>query len=552
MHPPTFTGFQDRLANLLGCEPERRSRIVQDMIHRSPREATGYWLQLVIAMGIATMGLVLDSTAVIIGAMLVAPLMGPIVGMGMGLATGSPILTLRASARVVSSVALVVGLSAALVRALPFRELTSEISARTTPTVLDLATAMFCAMAGVYATLRPSSDVATTAAGTSIGISLVPPLCVAGYGLGTGAWRIARGAGLLFMTNVSAIVIVGTLAFALSGFGKVDTSTLEDEEHDKNPGGVLARPLVRRVLSRLRSVGGPWLRLLMPLALLAAIQSPLRTGLDQVASQIAARDAVDRAIDALPQRVVQAKVRVEPGDIELAIFLLGSPADARAARASIAEAIANETHVTPRVEVHAVTDASEFEALERATEKPTPIPAPREAAPPPPPTPKESIEASRAVVRTSVERRWPGGTAGALLRVDIGTAIDGVELRTLHMGPPLDPAAHEVLERTLADDLGLPVQLLDDAIPGDAVPLERADDPRIDSLVRALERSRVSAHVRLCVRTPGSAAHKPKSKDVEALVARLRAALGASSNVEWLAGDRFEAQFSSGACPTPP
>src|SRR5688572_13521671 len=89
--------FQDRLGALLGCEPSAREGVVQAMLHRNPREATGYWLQLVVAVGIATLGLVLGSTAVVIAAMLVAPLMGPIVGLGMGLAVGSPFLVLRST-----------------------------------------------------------------------------------------------------------------------------------------------------------------------------------------------------------------------------------------------------------------------------------------------------------------------------------------------------------------------------------------------------------------------------------------------------------------------
>lgn len=159
--------------------------MVKDMLHRDPKEAMSYWLQLVVSVGIATLGLVVGSAAVVIGAMLVAPLMTPIVGLAMGLATGSPFLVLRSSGRVLLSVGVAVGGAALITVLLPFHELNAEIAGRTTPTVLDLLTAAFCALAGVYASLRPGSDTATTAAGTSIGISLVPPLCASGYGLGT-------------------------------------------------------------------------------------------------------------------------------------------------------------------------------------------------------------------------------------------------------------------------------------------------------------------------------------------------------------------------------
>ncbi|MBK6512742.1 MAG: DUF389 domain-containing protein [Polyangiaceae bacterium] len=210
--------LQDRLASLLGCEPKSRADVIASMLQRTPREIFGYWLQLSIAAGIALLGLVLGSTAVIIGAMLVAPLMGPIVGLGMGLAAGSTVLVLRAAGRVLGSVAVVVAIGAGLTKVIPFHEINAEIAARTTPTALDLGIAVFCAMAGVFATLRPSSDVASTAAGTSIGISLVPPLCVSGYGLGTSAAPIAVGAALLFLTNLAAIIFVSTLSFAAIGF----------------------------------------------------------------------------------------------------------------------------------------------------------------------------------------------------------------------------------------------------------------------------------------------------------------------------------------------
>jgi uncharacterized membrane protein len=95
--------------------------------------------------------------------------------------------------------------------------------------VLDLITAAFCALAGVYASLRPGSDTAATAAGTSIGISLVPPLCASGYGVGTAAWSVAGGAALLFLTNLVAIVVVGTVAFVAAGFNRVATVALEHD-----------------------------------------------------------------------------------------------------------------------------------------------------------------------------------------------------------------------------------------------------------------------------------------------------------------------------------
>ncbi|MBL9008785.1 MAG: DUF389 domain-containing protein [Myxococcales bacterium] len=249
--PHALIRAQDRLLGLLGSSSDGRSPLVASMLRRDAREATSYWLQLVVSVGIATLGLVVGSTAVVIGAMLVAPLMGPIVGLAMGLATGSPILVLRSAGRIGFSVVVAVGGAALITVLLPFHEMNAEIAARMSPTVLDLITAGFCAMAGVYASLRPGSDTATTAAGTSISISLVPPLCASGYGFGTAAWPVAGGAALLFLTNLVAIVFVGTMAFVASGFNRVDVVTLEREEIKKDIGvASIARALARR-LSRL-------------------------------------------------------------------------------------------------------------------------------------------------------------------------------------------------------------------------------------------------------------------------------------------------------------
>lgn len=96
--PQPLIRVQDHLVRLLGNSVEGRGPLVAAMLHRNAREATTYWLQLIVSIGIATLGLVVGSSAVVIGAMLVAPLMGPIVGLAMGLATGSPFLVLRSAA----------------------------------------------------------------------------------------------------------------------------------------------------------------------------------------------------------------------------------------------------------------------------------------------------------------------------------------------------------------------------------------------------------------------------------------------------------------------
>ncbi|HET9953659.1 MAG TPA: DUF389 domain-containing protein, partial [Polyangiaceae bacterium] len=331
-----MAGLQDRVVRLLGNSVEGRSLLVANLLRRDASEVTSYWLQLCVAIGIATLGLVVGSAAVVIGAMLIAPLMTPIVGLALGFSAGSPYLVLRCAGRIGFSVIVSIGGAALITVLLPFHELNAEIAARTSPTLLDLVTAAFCALAGVYASLRAGSDTATTAAGTSIGISLVPPLCASGYGLGTGSASTAGGAAMLFLTNFVAIVAVGTASFLFAGFNQVDVVALErDELSRKGTGAPVARLLARRLAKLFESRLGPLLRLAMPLILLAAVYLPLRRALDEVAWEVRVRAAVRTSIAREPLRVVQTRVRVERHEIELVMVILGTTRDAESARERI-------------------------------------------------------------------------------------------------------------------------------------------------------------------------------------------------------------------------
>ncbi|MBA3891063.1 MAG: DUF389 domain-containing protein, partial [Gemmatimonadaceae bacterium] len=220
---------QRDLAAALDLTPESRAGTVVAMLQSNARRAPGYWLQLTLSMGIATLGLVLGSTAVVIGAMLVSPLMGPIIELGMGFAVGSSLLVIRSFIRVFMSVVWVIVSAAMITVLLPFHEVTSEIASRTAPTALDLILAAFCALTAAYTTVRVAADTTAAAAGTAIGIALVPPLCVTGYGVGTGSVAIASGAGLLFTANFSAIVVLAALSFVLLGSNDVDAGPLETD-----------------------------------------------------------------------------------------------------------------------------------------------------------------------------------------------------------------------------------------------------------------------------------------------------------------------------------
>ncbi|MEI2749709.1 MAG: DUF389 domain-containing protein [Ferruginibacter sp.] len=215
------------MAKGLALSEETQIGTVRSMMERTPATAVSYWLQLCLSIGIATFGLVLNSGGVVIGAMLIAPLMGPIVELAMALTVGSPLLMLRSVFRATLSIVIAVLGSAAINLVLPFHELTAEIAARTTPTVIDLFVAVFCAFAAAFSTARSGSETVSTAAGTSISIALVPPLCVVGFGLANLQWSVALGAALLFTANLSAILMFAALFFFAVGFDAVKAEPLE-------------------------------------------------------------------------------------------------------------------------------------------------------------------------------------------------------------------------------------------------------------------------------------------------------------------------------------
>ncbi|WP_427981385.1 TIGR00341 family protein [Agarivorans sp.] len=171
---------------------------------------------MILSTLLATIGLYASSAPVIIGAMILAPLMAPIISLSMALTRQDPSLTTA------SSFTLVVGLCVALVFAtgasfiIPMELITPEIAARMSPNLLDLGVAIISGIAGAYAHAR--IDAAKSLAGVAIAVALVPPLAVTGIGLGWLDLSVARGAFLLFLTNLAGIVFSAAVCFLALGF----------------------------------------------------------------------------------------------------------------------------------------------------------------------------------------------------------------------------------------------------------------------------------------------------------------------------------------------
>ena len=174
-----------------------------------------YMLMTMMSAGIAILGLLLSSGAVVIGAMLLSPLMSPILGVGFALATGKQ-KWLRISAKTLALGSIVAVLFAALIVLVsPLQTVTEEIASRTRPNLLDLLVALFSSIAGSYAMIRGREG---TIVGVAIATALMPPLAVVGFGLATFNWTVFFGALGLFVTNCLTIALTATIMARLYGF----------------------------------------------------------------------------------------------------------------------------------------------------------------------------------------------------------------------------------------------------------------------------------------------------------------------------------------------
>ena len=199
--------------------PERTRAYVR--IRRGARPDRDFYVLTALASAIAAFGLLANSAAVVIGAMLVAPLMSPIAGTGLAMVLGDTRflrLTLGATLRG-SLLALLMGL---LVGLIPLQDpLTEEVLARTQPTLLDLAVAILSGMAVAYALCR--SEATAALPGVAISAALVPPLASAGISFASGNGTEGLGASLLFLTNFVAISTSAALMFLILGFRPMES-----------------------------------------------------------------------------------------------------------------------------------------------------------------------------------------------------------------------------------------------------------------------------------------------------------------------------------------
>ena len=196
-------------------------RMIDRLLFDGPeqqRKRSAFWALLSLAAVIASAGIITDSAATVIGAMIVAPLMTPILGTALSMVLARNREVLRSLGYVIGGAALVIviGYVFGIVDALGAEALDNpQISSRTNPRLIDLVAALATGTVGAFALVR--SDVSDTLPGVAIAISLVPPLAVTGLLIEAQQYREAFGALLLFGTNVTAIIATGYLLLLAYG-----------------------------------------------------------------------------------------------------------------------------------------------------------------------------------------------------------------------------------------------------------------------------------------------------------------------------------------------
>lgn len=204
---------------LFSFATEERFRELFISLREDAKTNSIYITLMVLSTLLATIGLFQSSTAVVIGAMLLAPLMAPIVSLSMGLLRGNIELLKNAAIKIGIGIILALMSSIIITQLFPYKMVTEEMLSRQSPSLLDLAVAIVSGAAGAYS--KSYKEIIQSLAGVAVAVALVPPLAVAGIGIGRGDFGFFIQAFLLFSTNLIGITLAATVTFRLLGFSSI-------------------------------------------------------------------------------------------------------------------------------------------------------------------------------------------------------------------------------------------------------------------------------------------------------------------------------------------
>lgn len=214
--PESINFFTKKHLPLLPIASESDFADLFSKLRDSSKISRAYIILLIISVLMATTGLFQNSAPTIIGAMILAPLMAPIIAFSMGAIRFDTQLLQQSITTIVLSILVSLFLAALLAYLLPFSHVTQQMDMRTHPTILDLAVAIFAGIAAAYG--YANTKVGESLAGVAIAVALVPPLCVSGIGLGWLDFSLFFNAFLLFLANIAGIIIASGAMFYFMGF----------------------------------------------------------------------------------------------------------------------------------------------------------------------------------------------------------------------------------------------------------------------------------------------------------------------------------------------
>lgn len=214
-----------------GLTEKDKTEAIRDLIHDStPRPA--FFLLVGLSVLMATLGLAINNASVVIGSMLLAPILSPILSLSLGIVMADGALLLRSAKTILYSGILGAGLAfvATIFLSYPFR---GEVLSRAEPSLTYFAIAFVAGFAVAFARVKP--DMNETIPGIAISVALIPPLAVVGMGIARLNWSVASGAFLLFVTNIIGIVFATMIVFSLMNFyvkRSIAAATMHKEDRD--------------------------------------------------------------------------------------------------------------------------------------------------------------------------------------------------------------------------------------------------------------------------------------------------------------------------------
>ncbi len=444
--------LHDYFHRALEIDPSTKPNVYLQMVRSARVLNVNYALELLLSAGIATFGLVLNSPAVVIGAMLISPLMGPILAAGLAFAASDVYLGLKSFLGILASVITAVLFAALLVWMLPFQSPTSEILARTQPNLLDLGVALFSGLAGSLVVCRGGGGGGVTALpGVAIAVALMPPLCTVGFGVGSGwNWPIISGAMLLFLTNLVAIGASAFVVFYLEGMDEPEVrEAVAPSTREEARRGAFA-PLLEKIhmQSAIGDIGKLRWRVLMVAITFVLLFIPLRNSLNQLAAETVARGAAREAVRMLgASNILTQQLDILSDSVSLRLVVAEPVPQEKIREAE--RFLIQRTRRPAAVTVRKVAGEEELAALRERLRQPLVPPAPRE----PSLADFQSLVAQR--VGVPVKEIWPSSTS-ELESYEFGFNDKGPVVRLTYKSPrPLDPPSREIIERALRARLGL-------------------------------------------------------------------------------------------------